>query len=241
MHEKLLEELAQFHSYTQAIGDLMRQAFALGPDQSSGRDATGRVVVTLQRSGELSDLRIDPTWANDIARADLGNAICQAIKDAERANLQAISEATAANGIVERLDALKIEDCAPTVFNAPEPSRFPTVGMNHLANEILDAMDTQADSIDATTFTGTCETADELFASVTLASNGISSCVVGLPWGIDSSAESIAAVVRDAYADAYNTRYTSTASSTRNPLEGLAGDAIQILANLQLDNLRRTQ
>ncbi|APE36244.1 hypothetical protein BOX37_22555 [Nocardia mangyaensis] len=60
MHEKLLEEIAQFHAYTQAIGNVMRQASTLGPDQSSGRDATGTVTVTIQRSGELADLRIAP-------------------------------------------------------------------------------------------------------------------------------------------------------------------------------------
>ncbi|APE36245.1 hypothetical protein BOX37_22560 [Nocardia mangyaensis] len=162
------------------------------------------------------------------------------MKNAELASLEAISDATAASGLVERLDGLKVEDFAPTKFDLPEPPRYPTVGVNQLTNEILDAVNTSTADEQATSFTGTRETEDELYASVKLTATGISSCTVGLPWGMDPSAESIAALVSEAYADAFNARWTAAASGG-NPLESLANDAIQLLAAMQVDQPGRAQ
>ncbi|MGK8501027.1 hypothetical protein [Nocardia asiatica] len=231
MNDELLDEIARFHAYTQAISGLMQEVFAAAPRRTTGHDSTGAVEATLAETGELVDIVISDNWSRHVDRGEIGRAVLNAVKDAEQQRFESTMTLAVDNGTIDRLEALDMNEVLPTRFDPPEPSRYPTVGTPQLVEETLQAVGGQTGK-EAMEFVGSAETEDDLYTSVTLSRSGIVDCDVRIPWGMDAGGGAIAWAVKQAYDEAQHLLATGTDRST-DAFSMLVNDAIQALTAMQ--------
>ncbi|MGY4098448.1 hypothetical protein ACW2Q0_02610 [Nocardia sp. R16R-3T] len=232
--DKLLNDLAQFHGYTQAISGLMQEVFAAGPSHVTGRDRTGAVEVFLTGTGELARIIVSDNWRRYLDPSGIGTAVVNAVKDAERTRFESACTTAVENGTIDRLETLSMNDVAPTKFTPPEPTPSPAVGTEQLLEETLQLLNSNPDEATLGEFVGTAGSEDDLYASITLSQNSIADCVVRIPWGMEAAGSSIAWAVKESYDQAHHRRLATGNDSAASTFGTLANDAIQTLVNMQI-------
>ncbi|GGN73813.1 hypothetical protein [Nocardia rhizosphaerihabitans] len=204
--DELMQEFAKFHGYTQAISGLMQEVMSAGPDRATARDSTGVVEVGISRAGELIEIAVSDDWRRVLDRSTLGQAVTDAVRNAERKILESTSIAAVDNGTIDRLEALSMDDVVPTKFTAPEPTSAPIGDSGLLLEHALQILSGSPRAAEVDTFVGEVGTESEISVSTTLGRNGIAECVVRIPWGMDVGGGSISWAVKESYDQAYRRR-----------------------------------
>lgn len=234
--DKLLNDLAQFHGYTQAISGLMQEVFSAGPSHVTGRDSTGTVEVILTDTGELTRIIVSDNWRRYLDPGGIGTAVVNAVKNAEQQRFEATCTTAVENGTIDRLESLSMDDAVPTKFAPPEPTPSPTVGTEQLLEEALQMLNSNPGETKFGEFVGTAGSEDELYASVTLSHNSIADCIVRIPWGMDIGGGPVAWAVKESYDQAHRHRLATGNDGAASTFGTLTNDAIHALVNMQIQS-----
>ncbi|MEU0871515.1 hypothetical protein [Nocardia brasiliensis] len=237
----LLAELAQFHGYTTAISNLMQEAFAAGPPETTARDTTGGMQVTVTRTGELTRISVAEHWDRYFTPTTLGPAFVNAVKNAEMKQLELTSVAASENGTIDRLEALDVTGAIPTKFNAPEPSHRPSASLDQLLEDALPKLNNDPKETISEQFVGSAGTEQDLQTSVTLTRSGIFDCTVQIPWGVLVSGSQVEWTIKESYDQAYGRRAASGESAYGTTAGSLITQAVQAIVNLQIQPPNNSQ
>ncbi|MGS2806880.1 hypothetical protein [Nocardia sp. MW-W600-9] len=231
--DDLMQEFAKFHAYTQAISGLMQEVMSAGPDRAMARDSTGAIEVGINTAGELTEIAVSDDWRRVLDQSTLGQAVTDAVRNAERKLLEARSITAVDNGTIDQLEALSMEDVVPTKFTAPEPLSAPAGDAGRLLEDALQILSGRPRAAKVDTFVGEAGTESEVSVSTTLGRKGISECVVRIPWGMDVGGSSISWAVKESYDQAYRRRLDA-GSGGFGSAGGAINEAIQALVDMQI-------
>ncbi|MEV4130501.1 YbaB/EbfC family nucleoid-associated protein [Nocardia sp. NPDC049707] len=231
--DKLLNDLAQFHGYTQAISGLMQEVFSAGPSYATGRDNTGTVEVTISGANELIDIVISDNWSRHLDARQIGSAVLDAIQDAQIRRFETAMTVAMENGIMDRLEALSVDNVARTHFEPPAIPRYPTIGVSQLIEETFQALNSES-AAQPREFVGEVEIDGEMPAWVTLNRSGIVNCGVDSLWAGRVDGNTIAWGLKASYDKARQwIQATNKSDRGADVFGALASDAMQTLAAMQ--------
>ncbi|MGW6423137.1 hypothetical protein ACWF82_10710 [Nocardia sp. NPDC055053] len=211
----------------------MQEVMSAGPDRATARDGTGVVEVGISSAGELIEIAVSDDWRRVLDQSTIGQAVTDAVMNAERKLLESTSIAAVDNGTVDRLEALSMDDVVPTKFTAPEPTSAPTGDSGRLLEDALQILSGRTQAAKVDTFVGEVGMESEISVSTTLGRNGIAECVIRIPWGMDVGGSSISWAVKESYDQAYRRRLDA-GSGGIGSAGGAINEAIQALVDLQI-------